>query len=516
MTQGNVSDLDKTLAFSRALYDFDEVESLLKFLISRFITDLEAERGFLILFEKGRHVYKFAQTFEGLTVDDPDKEISTSLVEEAVRRERAILVHDALADPHFAASKSIHRLELLSVVCAPLMTFHSRVIGVIYLDNRTEIERFSQRDCDMLEVLALHAGAALEINCNDLSGRAEESSHTGNISLELNQQFRRTLTDLTGQIQASHWLYANGAATNLREIQTSLRRGLELTRAVQTLAAPPRKDQFQPCDLKSVIEAALSHVTGLRDQSVDPKIGQVMLECSPPELQQAFEELLKNAWEATHGMKDRQVAVTGGIAHGTAWVSITDNGMGFSDESQERAGEAFFTTKKNVKGLGLNVAAAIINSFDGTLTWASQDGRTEVRVELPNAVHKPEVSPDQIIQKGKILLVDDSSTAAAVLVQTLTRHGHDVTHVTAPDEAETRLNEIEWDLLLVDGGFSLSQLQSLIRSAKALPIAPGVILLTSWTEWSHAAELSQADMAVSKPIQLRYLPRVIAQALQAR
>ena len=214
MTPETVSDLDKTLAFSRALHDFDEVEPLLKFLISRFILDLEAERGFLILFENDRHVYKFAQTLEGSTIDAPKDEISTSLVDEAIRRRRALLVCDALDDPHFADSQSIRRLELLSAVCAPLMTFRSGVLGVIYLDNRSEIGRFSQRDCDMLEVLALHAGAALE-SASQESPATSDVRQTEDISQALNQQFRRTLTSLTGQIQASHWLHVNGAEANL-------------------------------------------------------------------------------------------------------------------------------------------------------------------------------------------------------------------------------------------------------------------------------------------------------------
>jgi signal transduction histidine kinase len=514
MTSETISDLDKTLAFSRALHDFEEVESLLEFLISRFITDLEAERGFLILFDKGRHNYKFAQTLEGSTIDEPDSEISTSLVDEAVRRERALLVHAALDDPHFAESQSIQRLELLSAVCAPLMTFRSGVLGVIYLDNRSEIGRFSQRDCDMLEVLALHAGAALE--CAALKSRGfSDERRTEDMSQELNQQFRRTLTSLTGQIQTSHWLYANGAATNLREIQNSLRQGLELSDAVDALNYSPHKEQFQLCELGHIIEAAIGHVNGLKDHPIKPEIRPVQLECGPLELQKAFEELLRNAWEATQGKKDRRIDVAGGISKDDAWVTITDNGPGFTDESQSRAGKPFFTTKRNAKGMGLNVAGAIIESLGGALAWGSQAGKTEVRVELPNAIRKPASPTDKAIQKARILLVDDSSTAAGVLIQTLARHGHEVIHVDTPEGAKPRLNE-DWDLLIVDGGFSLSQLQSLIKTAKALPEAPSVILLTSWSEWSQAAELSQADMAISKPIQLRYLPRVVNQALQAR
>ncbi|MDP7250521.1 MAG: GAF domain-containing protein [Planctomycetota bacterium] len=514
MTPETVSDLDKTLAFSRALHDFDEVEPLLKFLISRFILNLEAERGFLILFENDRHVYKFAQTLEGSTIDAPKDEISTSLVDEAIRRRRALLVCDALDDPHFADSQSIRRLELLSAVCAPLMTFRSGVLGVIYLDNRSEIGRFSQRDCDMLEVLALHAGAALE-SASQESPATSDVRQTEDISQALNQQFRRTLTSLTGQIQASHWLHVNGAANHFRELQNSLRRGLEISNAVEALNYSPQKEQLQLCELGHVVEAAIGHVNGLKDHPVKPDVRPVQVECGPLELQKAIEEVLRNAWEATQGKKDRRIQVAGGIAGSNAWVTVTDNGTGFTEESQSRADEPFFSTKRNAKGMGLTVAQAILKPLGGMLTWVSQAGLTEVRVELPNATQKPESSSGRPVQKARILLVDDSSASAGIMVQTLVRHGHEVTHINAPDEAESRLKE-NWDLLMVDGGFSLSQIQSLTELAKALPDAPAVILLTSWSEWSQAAELSQADMAVSKPIQLRYLPRVVNQALQAR
>ena len=47
--------------------------------------------------------------------------------------------------------------------------------------------------------------------------------------------------------------------------------------------------------------------------------------------------------------------------------SVTDNGNGMSEEVMERVFEAFYTTKKEGMGIGLNLCRSIIESHQGRM-----------------------------------------------------------------------------------------------------------------------------------------------------
>ena len=48
-------------------------------------------------------------------------------------------------------------------------------------------------------------------------------------------------------------------------------------------------------------------------------------------------------------------------------LSVTDNGNGMSEEVMERVFEAFYTTKKEGMGIGLNLCRSIIESHQGRM-----------------------------------------------------------------------------------------------------------------------------------------------------
>ncbi len=69
-----------------------------------------------------------------------------------------------------------------------------------------------------------------------------------------------------------------------------------------------------------------------------------------------------------------------------AWVSVADEGPGFSARALEHLGDAFFSEKEGGMGLGLAVAKAICEAHGGSLSVRGKDPRgASVLIELPKS-----------------------------------------------------------------------------------------------------------------------------------
>lgn len=103
-------------------------------------------------------------------------------------------------------------------------------------------------------------------------------------------------------------------------------------------------------------------------------------------LMQALLNLLNNASDASLS-GEKSVAVEIDWRDERLLMRILDSGVGLTPEVAERAGEAFFTTKKQGFGIGLFLANATIERFGGKVTLRNREGggaETEVILPLKN------------------------------------------------------------------------------------------------------------------------------------
>jgi signal transduction histidine kinase len=110
------------------------------------------------------------------------------------------------------------------------------------------------------------------------------------------------------------------------------------------------------------------------------------------ELNQVWTNLIDNAIDAMNGTGIIEISTA--LSGDYIQVQITDNGRGIPLEIQSRIFEPFFTTKVVGKGSGLGLDATrriVENRHQGTISFASQPGRTTFTVCLP---HKPH--PDSV------------------------------------------------------------------------------------------------------------------------
>jgi sigma-B regulation protein RsbU (phosphoserine phosphatase) len=139
--------------------DLDEV---LNRVMDEVIAATRAERGFVMLHEAdGRLVFRVARGMDQETIDDPQFQISRSVVEQVAREGPPILTSDAQRDARFSMRQSVQSLGLRSILCVPLKT-KDEVSGVVYVDNRLQVGTFTQDDLELLKAIASSAAIAVE------------------------------------------------------------------------------------------------------------------------------------------------------------------------------------------------------------------------------------------------------------------------------------------------------------------------------------------------------------------
>jgi polar amino acid transport system substrate-binding protein len=104
-------------------------------------------------------------------------------------------------------------------------------------------------------------------------------------------------------------------------------------------------------------------------------------------LEQAVVNLLQNAGQALKGRKDRVVLKTYfDEGCGSVAIEIEDEGAGIEPELLSKIKEPFFSTKRDVGGMGLGLAITqgVVDRHRGRLVFESSPGRgTKATILLP-------------------------------------------------------------------------------------------------------------------------------------
>ena len=205
-------------------------------------------------------------------------------------------------------------------------------------------------------------------------------------------------------------------------------------------------------------------------------------------------------------------------------LSVTDEGCGMDEATQQRALEPFFTTKGVGKGtgLGLSMVHGMLDQSGGKLVLKSRkDGGTTVELWLPVATtgsgHVPEEEPDlsELDRRDGplvILAVDDDPLVLLNTVAMLEDLGHTVLEATSGKQA--------LDIIRRDGGVDLvitdqamphmtgSDLAAAIRDER--PDLP-IILATGYAELPPGADKGLPKL--SKPFRQQQLADAIVKVL---
>ncbi len=84
--------------------------------------------------------------------------------------------------------------------------------------------------------------------------------------------------------------------------------------------------------------------------------------------------LVKNAIQATENQENPIIEVKVSSEEKNLIISVSDNGKGISEDLKELIFEPKFTTKTSGMGLGLAMIKSIIEAYDGSISFSSEEG----------------------------------------------------------------------------------------------------------------------------------------------
>lgn len=155
--------LQAVLEITRALGRELEVDAVLpKVLGALFQIFPQASQGFILLKDpdSSKLMVKATRVRKGSEAESVA--VSMTVVRQAMESTQGLLSQNAQEDSRFKASASLSKMEIRSVMCAPLVGQDGSAIGVIQVVTQKTGNVFSENDLDLLVSVASQAALAIE------------------------------------------------------------------------------------------------------------------------------------------------------------------------------------------------------------------------------------------------------------------------------------------------------------------------------------------------------------------
>lgn len=108
--------------------------------------------------------------------------------------------------------------------------------------------------------------------------------------------------------------------------------------------------------------------------SFTSKEKEVIAKFDRTQLIRVVTNLVKNAIQAISEEQEPKIMVSVYSQNNTVFITVEDNGDGISEENKPMVFEPKFTTKSSGMGLGLPMLKKIIETYNGSITFTSQEG----------------------------------------------------------------------------------------------------------------------------------------------
>ncbi|HEY9826659.1 MAG TPA: AAA family ATPase [Stenomitos sp.] len=163
-------DLAAVMKASQAISSEIELEKLLRSLMQILIENAGAQTGYLLLENAEQWTIEaaceltdgeqscIAKVLQSLLIAD---RLPESITQYVIRTHEAILLDDATRKGNFINDPYIRHYQARSVLCLPLLN-QSKLVGVLYLENRLVTGAFTAERSQLLNLLSTQAAIAIE------------------------------------------------------------------------------------------------------------------------------------------------------------------------------------------------------------------------------------------------------------------------------------------------------------------------------------------------------------------
>jgi predicted ATPase/two-component sensor histidine kinase len=179
-------DLATVVKASQVLSGELNLEKLLEQLMTLVLKNAGAQTGTLLLETNQRFRIEATGAVEpaelvvhsSIPLEDTDQ-LPISLIQYVIRKQKTIILEDAIRERRFASDRYIQSRQPKSVLCTPIQG-HGKLIGILYLENNLTTDAFTLDRAIILQVLTAQAAIALE------NARLYEQLETYSQTLEAN------------------------------------------------------------------------------------------------------------------------------------------------------------------------------------------------------------------------------------------------------------------------------------------------------------------------------------------
>lgn len=218
---------------------------------------------------------------------------------------------------------------------------------------------------------------------DELLMRSEKLSAIGQLSAAVAHEVRNPLTSVKGFLQ----LYHDKINPEILTLMISeLERIEEIITEFLSLAKP-QAITYQPTDMTALIKSTVALMeTQARLRNVDIQTDfQILahpIQCERNQIKQVLINVIKNGIEAMP--KGGNLKIKSRVTKRSFILTISDEGMGISQERLKHLGEPFFSNKDSGTGLGLVVCYKIIHEHGGHIEFHSKEEMgTNVTITIP-------------------------------------------------------------------------------------------------------------------------------------
>lgn len=134
----------RVLEITRTVLAELDVDRVLTVALDGLVELCVAERGMVLLFDGGGALlFEKARNLERRDIEHPEFEVSKTIIERVRSDGQPYFDPNLLAHPVGALSDSVLRLNLISVICLPLV-HDGKVFGVVYVDTGNRLRAFTR------------------------------------------------------------------------------------------------------------------------------------------------------------------------------------------------------------------------------------------------------------------------------------------------------------------------------------------------------------------------------------
>jgi CheY-like chemotaxis protein/anti-sigma regulatory factor (Ser/Thr protein kinase) len=306
----------------------------------------------------------------------------------------------------------------------------------------------------------------------------------------------------------------------LELIQTASSDAASVVKRLRSFYRPQTAEEtLCPVDMSQIIAEVLSLTQfrwkdqalaeGIRIDTVTdvPDLPPVMGDAS--ELREALTNLIFNAVDAMP--QGGSLTIRARVEGDRLVTTVTDTGVGMTEEARERCLEPFFTTKgDDGSGLGLAMVYGIVQRHGGSIDFESEPGKgttTLLRLPLASTETTTEAHQPTIERYGpplRVLVAEDEPSLRRLIEDYLRLDGHMPDAAADGLAAATKFQSGNYDVVMTDRAMPLMSGDELAMTVKQHAPGTPVIMLTGFGELMLSAnELPKGlDLVLGKPVSL--------------